>query len=106
MSFYEGLLGWQYRQMENTPETSYVMIEADHKLIGGLREVDAPVTPGDKAAAPILYFTVDDLAEKVLKAKSLGGHLVGQIVELGKDRGRYQWVKDREGNLIGLWAAH
>src|SRR5208282_5372191 len=39
MSFYEGLLGWTYQQMEDSPLSDYVMIEAVGKLIGGLRKV-------------------------------------------------------------------
>jgi predicted enzyme related to lactoylglutathione lyase len=102
MSFYEGLLGWRYRQMENSPVTDYAMIEVDGMLIGGLRKVAASKRQGE---APILYFTVDQLAPQVTRAKELGAEIVGNIVDLGKERGRYQWIRDREGNTIGLWAA-
>ena len=101
MSFYHGLLGWEYRQMDSSPESDYVMIEVQGTLIGGLRKVPA-VSP---AAGPILYFTVEKLAPKITRAKELGAEIVGPTVVLGKERGRYQWIRDREGNLIGLWAA-
>jgi len=113
MSFYEGLLGWKYRQMEDSPLTDYVMVEAGGQLIGGLRKVASPPTPlptGEggrrpgEASYPILYFTVEKLDPKVARAKELGATLEGQTVNLGKDRGRYQWIRDRAGNLIGLWA--
>ncbi len=113
MSFYEGLLGWSFRQMEDSPLSDYVMVEAAGQLIGGLRRVATPANPaanktGSPAealakAGPILYFTVDNLAAKVSRAKELGAEIVGQTVDLGHDRGRYQWIRDREGNLIGLW---
>ncbi len=102
MSFYEGLLGWTYRQMENSPVADYVMIEAGGTLIGGLRQVKT--APPTTDAVPLVYFTVEKLAPKVARAKELGARLVGERVELGKNRGCYQWLRDREGNLIGLWA--
>jgi predicted enzyme related to lactoylglutathione lyase len=110
MSFYEGLLGWTYRQMENSPEKDYVLIEAAGELIGGLRASPPSPLPVGEGGPPkavgevILYFTVDDLAAKVTRAKELGATLIGSPVELGRERGRYQWIRDREGNLIGLWA--
>jgi len=101
MSFYEGLLNWQYRLMENSPLPDYVMIEADGKLIGGLRKTSLFAKTRE---GPILYFTVEELDSKIIRAKELGAEIVGTTVDLGKERGRYQWIRDREGNLIGLWA--
>lgn len=102
MAFYQHLLGWNYRQMENSPEPDYVMIDAGGQLIGGLRKVTSPPASGD-VSVPILYFTVEVVSSKAARAKELGATLVGAIVDLGKGRGRYQWMRDREGNLIGLW---
>ena|ERR1051326_3736210 len=105
MSFYEGLLGWTYRQMEKSPLSDYVMIDAGGKLIGGLRKVASPPARlSSEIQNPILYFTVDQLAPKIVRAKELGAEIVGKTVDLGNDRGRYQWIKDREGHLIALWA--
>src|SRR5690349_694699 len=81
MSFYQGLLGWDYRQMEDSPEPEYVMIEVEGQLIGGLRKVKESPRRAD-TATPLLYFTVDKLEPKVARAKELGAELVGSIVEL------------------------
>jgi uncharacterized protein len=102
MAFYEGLLGWNYKQMENSPLADYAMIDVGGELIGGLRKMPPSTLP--KNEIPILYFTVEHLADKVARAKELGAEIVGATVELGKERGRYQWIRDRAGNLIGLWA--
>ena|ERR1700687_1823639 len=119
MSFYEGLLGWKYRQMDDSPLSDYVMIDVAGKLIGGLRRIPHHHGSGGPAkdsvagkksqpptdySGPILYFTVDKLGPKVARAKELGAQIVGETVNLGKDRGCYQWIRDREGNLIALWA--
>lgn len=103
MSFYEGLLKWKYRQMQNSPESEYVMIEEEGKLIGGLRRVQKPIASAD-SSCPIVYLSVANLTACVKRAKELGAGIVGEIVELGHDRGRYQWIRDRTGNLIGLWS--
>src|ERR1700733_5090468 len=92
MSFYEGLMGWTYRQMEDSAVSDYVMIEAGGTLIGGLRVVASPRAQGE-ASGPILYFTVEKLTEKISRAKELGAEIVGQTVDLGNDRGRYQWIR-------------
>lgn len=103
MSFYEGLLGWTYRQMEDSPVDDYVMIDVGGKLIGGLRKTKSPASL-TKSDVPILYFTVDELTPKIARAKELGAEIIGSAVNLGRERGRYQWIRDREGHLIGLWA--
>ena len=102
MSFYTGLLGWEYSQMEDSALADYAMIQVRGKLIGGLRRVPA-LAESSGVAGPILYFTVEDLDPKIARARELGAQIVGMPVDLGKGRGRYQWIRDREGNLIGLW---
>jgi predicted enzyme related to lactoylglutathione lyase len=102
MSFYAGLLGWEYSQMEDSAIADYVMIQVREKLIGGLRRVPRLPKPSD-VSGPILYFTVENLTDKIKRAKELGAETVGGTVNLGKNRGLYQWIRDREGNLIGLW---
>jgi len=104
MSFYTGLFGWDYLQMENSPLPDYVMIKVRDTVIGGIRRVDALPAPSDHVAVPLIYFTVQKLEDKITRARELGAKLVGERVELGKDRGCTQWIRDREGNVIGLWA--
>lgn len=105
MSFYEGLLHWKYVQMHDSPLKDYVMIEVSGRLIGGLRRVKNHSKGSLDSPGPILYFTVPDLTASVSRAKELGAKLVGEEVDLGRKRGRYQWLLDREQNLIALWAA-
>jgi len=104
MSFYSGLFGWEYSQMDDSALKDYVMIQVRGQLIGGLNRVDH--LPKQKTiTGPILYFTVENIKASVARAKELGAILIGEIVDLGKSRGYYQWLRDREGNLIALWAA-
>ena len=102
MSFYEGLLGWTYIRMESA-QPDYVMIQADGVLIGGIRRVKSK-TCNRGEDAPILYFSVEALKAATLRARELGAVLVGEPVNLGHARGHYQWLEDREKNLVALWA--
>jgi predicted enzyme related to lactoylglutathione lyase len=102
MSFYSGLLGWEYSQMEDSSLQDYVMIQVRGKLIGGLNRVAS--LPKQKGInGPILYFTVENLGASITRAKELGAVIIEKPVNLGKNRGSYQWIRDREGNLVGLW---
>ncbi len=105
MSFYEGLFGWAYVQMNDSPLTDYVMVQIQGTFIGGIRRVAHRRPPEPSEFYPILYFTVENLDLSIGRAKDLGAQIVGTTVALGKNRGRYQWIRDREGHLIGLWAA-
>jgi len=104
MAFYEGLFGWTYKRLSDPIIENYWVIEKDGDLIGGIRQSDAPRSRGKDAEAPVLYFTVDHLGESIQRARDLGAQLVGERVEMGKHRGCYQWIRDRQGNLVALWA--
>lgn len=100
-SFYEGLFNWQFLRLSDDALSDYWVIQAGNELIGGLRK--APQEQRG-VAVPILYFTVEDLNAAAGRVKELGGKLVGERVDLGKNRGSYQWFNDREGNVVALWA--
>jgi uncharacterized protein len=99
--FYEGLFNWQFLVMDGSPVSDYWVIQAGDEMIGGIRQVKQ-LDP--QASGAILYFTVDDLDRYSSRVKELGGKLVGPKVELGKNRGSYQWFRDRQGVLAGMWA--
>ena len=47
-------------------------------------------------------FTVDNIEETVAKAVAKGGSQVGEIAPMGENS-RWVFLKDSEGNLIGLY---
>ena len=100
-SFYEGLFDWKFLKLSDAALDDYWAIQAGDELIGGLRKFP-PEKRGQ--ATPVIYFTVDDLEKYSNRVKELGGVLVGQTVKLGKNSGSYQWFRDREENLVALWA--
>lgn len=100
-SFYEGLFDWKFLLLNEPTLKDYWVIQAGQELIGGIRQMTFE-KPSN--FSPVLYFTVDDLSKYSLRVKELGGHLVGSPITLGEKNGVYQWFRDREGNLIALWA--
>lgn len=105
MSFYEGLFGWSFLKLSDPVISNYYVIQQGTEMIGGIRQVSQINSGAGEMTSPVLYFTVDDLSKSVNRAKDLGAQLVGERVDMGKERGAYQWLRDREGNLIALWAA-
>jgi predicted enzyme related to lactoylglutathione lyase len=104
MSFYEGLLGWTFLKLSDPVLPEYYVIQKGDAIIGGLRRMSGENARKADGDAPVLYFTVPELAPAVQRAKDLGAKLVGQRVDMGPDRGSYHWLRDRENNLIALWA--
>ena len=84
--------------MKDSVETDYVMIQVGETLIGGFRKSKEPRGELSNDRGPILYFTVEELDLKVKRAKELGAVLVAEKVDLGKGRGCYQKMLDREKN--------
>ena len=104
MSFYEGLFGWRFVRTSSPAEPDYMMIQAGALLVGGLRKVGANEGPREGLSAPVVYFAVEALGAKIDRARELGAKPVGERVDLGAERGSYQRLLDREGNMIALWA--
>lgn len=100
-AFYEGLFNWHFLRLSDSTIPDYWVIQAGQDLIGGIRKGAPEKTSRN---TPLLYFTVNDLAAASARVRELGGTLEGSRVDIGKKRGSYQWARDREGNLIALWA--
>ena len=104
MAFYEGLLGWKFLRMKDPVLADYWLIQKGDELIGGLRETVRDNVSKFDADAPVVYFTVENLEASVTRARELGAKLVGERVDLGEGRGSFQWLRDRQNNLVALWA--
>jgi uncharacterized protein len=51
----------------------------------------------------IFYVDVEDVAEALKKAESLGGKTLVPPVDI--PNGTFAWMQDPEGNTVGLWKA-
>lgn len=92
--FYGGLFDWQFQEI---PEMSYTMVAQQEGGIGG-GIMQAP--HGHPFAA--FYVQVDDLAETLAKAESLGGKTAVPPTDI-PNIGAFAFLADPDGNLIGLF---
>lgn len=102
--FYSSVFGWK---MNETPEMDYTMVSTgpvDEQgrptklgvISGGMMKRASPVK------APVVTVTVDDIDKTLEKVKELGGKTVLGKQTVG-EMGWTAYVKDSEGNVIGLW---
>lgn len=104
MSFYEGLFGWKFSALRDNTVENYWVIQSGDALIGGLRQRALPNAKKSESDAPVIYFNVATLDTAVTRARELGAKMVGEPVDIGGGRGCFQLLRDREENLIALWA--
>lgn len=94
--FYSGLFDWQFEHHEGL---NYTMIQAQEGGIGG-GMMQAP--HGHPFTA--FYVQVDSLEETLAKAEATGGKTAVPPTEI-PGMGRFAFISDPDGNLVGLWSS-
>lgn len=92
-AFYRDVFGFQY---EPWGDDMGMIRPESGEGIGGDIHVRAEVSH------PTIVITVERIEESVAAVTAHGGELVGEIQDLDENS-RYAYVKDSEGNLIGLY---
>ena len=103
-AFYRDAFGWQLQAM---PEMSYVLASTGPSgdqgptepgfINGGMMNRSDSPSPG-----PIVVVDVDSIDTTLTRIGELGGSTVVPKQPVG-DMGFAAYVKDPEGNVIGLW---
>jgi predicted enzyme related to lactoylglutathione lyase len=96
-SFYGKLFDWNLEDMP-MPDMTYTMIKVGEGTGGGLMKNPMPDAP----SMWVPYVDVADLKAATAKAKSLGGTVLKENVEVG-DHGAFSIVTDPTGAFLGLW---
>ena len=93
-AFYADLFGWDFRP---GPNEGYEIGTAGRP--GGIHG-------GDKAAAPYLFFAVDDMDAAATRVKDLGGEVIDMDIEGDAEQqartGRFKLCRDDQGSPFGL----
>jgi uncharacterized protein len=101
--FYEGVFGWQ---LKDVPNMNYTMARTS--------EVDEDNMPKEKGVingglwkregvgAPIVVIDVPSIDDHLQKIEQAGGKVVMPKAVVG-EMGYYARVSDTEGNVIGIW---
>lgn len=91
--FYTAVLGYRYEPWGD--EMGMLMQPDSEGVNGDLHR--RRVTPH-----PTVVFTVDRIEDTVVRAIAHGGEQLGEIEPMG-ETARYVYLKDSEGNIIGLY---
>ena len=106
--FYEGTFGWKtmdwpmptglYVGLHTGPTDEKNMWKEPGFINGGMfgRSPQFPIT------GPTVAITVVDLDATLKKVKAAGGAVVMEKKQVA-DMGLYAYIKDTEGNVIGVW---
>ena len=102
--FYSDVFGWR---MNPVPEMNYVIVhtaEVDKqnmpKTVGAIN--GGMMNKMEHITGPVITIDVENIDKKVEKIKKAGGKLVMDKMRVG-EMGYAAYVKDTEGNVIGLW---
>ncbi len=102
--FYRDAFGWEVQPM---PEMDYTMVSSGPSGEQGPSEsgfINGGMMARDQSpsAGPIVVVDVDDVDKALETVGGLGGSTVVPRQAVG-DMGFLAYVKDTEGNVIGLW---
>jgi predicted enzyme related to lactoylglutathione lyase len=102
MAFYRTLLGWRFERWGEIPYWVVLTGDSAPGIDGGLLPRRGP-PPVDGAAvnAWVCTVEVEDLDRTVAAAERAGGRLALPKMAIG-EMGWVAYVKDTEGNLLGL----
>ena len=95
--FYGSLLDWKLEDMDMGGPT-YTMINVGEGTGGGLMQNPVPGAPSHWLS----YIEVADVDASTAKAKSLGGTVVQEKMEVPK-MGWFTVISDPTGAVFGLW---
>ncbi len=99
-AFYGPLLGWEF--------SSY----GPAAMLSNIGPMCQPPTPGigghlnclghEPHNYTVIYAAVENLASSISHAEKLGGKVLVPATEV-PGMGHFAWIKDPEGNVLGLW---
>jgi len=102
--FYSEIFGWKLNKMGDE-YSNYVMVQTGPTDEKGMPQRSAFINGGmmkrETIKSPVIVIAVEDCDATVEKVKAQGGKLVGEILDI-PHVGRYAYVEDCEGNVIGV----
>lgn len=98
-AFYAKLFQWQMEELPNSavPDGSYTMVKVGEGTGGGIMQ-QIPGGPSGWLA----YVEVSDIRATTQAAKSLGGRIMKEPVEV-MGTGWISFIQDPTGAVLGLW---
>ena len=101
--FYKDNFGWE---INNIPEMNYNVVhttEVDEKFMPKkIGAINGGIMERGIVKSPVITINVKDIKRAIEDVKKSGGAFVKGPDQIG-DMGLSAYVKDSEGNIIGLW---
>jgi len=99
--FYRGLFGWQLHEGELPGWPHYALLRSETGIGGAIGTADAIDGP-----AVIVYVEVEEPAVYVQRALQLGATLVMPVTHVAAAEVTVAWIRDPQGNTIGVMKNH
>jgi uncharacterized protein len=100
--FYAGVFGWTFKAF--SPRYVMFMTGEGERLGGALCKTDLKELPADGGVT--VYLKVDSIKEALARVKACDGKVVQKRTEIGGDNGFIAFLRDTEGNRMGLFSNH
>ena len=102
--FYNTVFGWK---ASDVPEMEYVMLGTTESDENGMPRQPGAINGGmmkrqESLKHPVVTIDVESIDDALSKVKKNGGQVVRDKLPIG-DMGFTAYIRDSEGNVIGLW---
>ena len=102
--FYSNVFSWQ---LQDVPEASYVMANTVHVDPVTYKPTEVGINGGmllrnEHVKSPVITIEVESIDDHLKKIEEAGGKVVAPKTSV-MDMGFSAYIKDTEGNIIGLW---
>ena len=102
--FYNNVLGWTVTPMFGDPNMQ-ILSMSDGTQLGMLMKRVSPMAADGSSPNTTIYIEVESFKDSFQHTSALGGEVLVQPESIpGDDVGGFAFIKDSEGNLIGLVA--
>ncbi len=101
-AFYTKLFGWETVDAPAGPDMVYTMLKIGGKNVGGLYQMGQEQQSQGMPPHWLSYVSVADVEESAARAKSLGGQVLQEPMDV-MDSGRMALVQDPIGAVLALW---
>jgi predicted enzyme related to lactoylglutathione lyase len=100
--FYTGLFGWGTQDDEVGPGMIYTMALMGDKFVGAMFQMNEEMKKMNIPPHWLQYVSVDNVADSTAKAKSLGGQVLREPMDV-MDIGKMAVLQDPSGGAFALW---
>jgi predicted enzyme related to lactoylglutathione lyase len=100
--FYSALFSWATQDDEIGPDMVYTMAMINEKYVGAMFQMNEEMKGMGIPPHWLQYVSVDSVADTVEKAKSLGGQVLREPMDV-MDIGKMAVLQDPSGGAVALW---